>query len=181
MRSFPVFVDISLNKLNKGLICRWFETSWRSCLHSLRWRHNGHESVWNHQPHDCLLNRLFRHRSKKTSKLRVTGLCVGNSPHKWPVKVTRKMLPFDDVIMYRFRCRDAEGTAKASPCASSWCTKVTVLQSMWERMTRSETSPMWCGTASRLGRTKEWTARRGKSWHYIIRDVTWTRIGWWGM
>ena len=34
----------------------------------------------NHQPHDCLVNRLFRHRSKKTSKLRVTGLCAGNSP-----------------------------------------------------------------------------------------------------
>ena len=29
----------------------------------------------NHQPHDCLFNRLFRRRSKKTSKLRVTGLC----------------------------------------------------------------------------------------------------------
>ena len=46
----------------------------------LRWRHNDHDSVSNHQPHDCLLNRLFRRRSKKTSKLRVTGLCVGNSP-----------------------------------------------------------------------------------------------------
>ena len=33
-----------------------------------------------HQPHDCLLNRLFGHRSKKTSKLRVIGLCAGNSP-----------------------------------------------------------------------------------------------------
>ena len=31
------------------------------------------------QPHDCLLNRLFRLRSKKTSKLQVTGLCAGNS------------------------------------------------------------------------------------------------------
>ena len=47
---------------------------------SLQWRHNGRDSVSNHQPHDCLLNRLFRRRSKKTSKLRVTGLCVGNSP-----------------------------------------------------------------------------------------------------
>ena len=28
----------------------------------------------------CLLNRLFRCRSKKTWKLRVTGLCEGNSP-----------------------------------------------------------------------------------------------------
>ena len=40
---------------------------------------------------------------RKSSKLRVTGLCVGNSPglvnspHKGPV--TRKMLPFDNVIM----------------------------------------------------------------------------------
>ena len=47
---------------------------------SLQWRHNGRQCVSNHQPHDCLLNRLFRARSKKTSKLRVTGLCVANSP-----------------------------------------------------------------------------------------------------
>ena len=45
----------------------------------LQWRHNGHDRVSNYQPHDCLLNRLFRRRSKKTSKLRVTGLCAGNS------------------------------------------------------------------------------------------------------
>ena len=36
--------------------------------------------VSNHQPHRCLRNRLFRRRSKKPSKLRVTGLCAGNSP-----------------------------------------------------------------------------------------------------
>ena len=47
---------------------------------SLQWLHNDHDSVSNHQPHDCLLNRLFGRRSKNTSKLRVTGLCVGNSP-----------------------------------------------------------------------------------------------------
>ena len=70
----------------------------------LLWRHNGHSSVSNHQPHDCLLNGLLRRRSKLTSKLRITGLCVGNapgpvnSPHKGPV--TRKMFPFDDVIMH---------------------------------------------------------------------------------
>ena len=73
---------------------------------SLRWRHNDSDGVSNHQPHDCLLNRLFGRISKKTSKLRVTGLCVGNSqgpvnsPHKGPV--TRKMFPFDDVIMWIF-------------------------------------------------------------------------------
>ena len=70
---------------------------------ALQWRHNGWDCVLNHQPRECLLNRLFRLRSKKTSKLRVTGFCAGNSPrpvnspHKWPV--TRKMFPFDDVIM----------------------------------------------------------------------------------
>ena len=46
---------------------------------------------------------LFRSRSKKRSKLRVTGLFEGihrwlmNSPHKRPV--TRKMFPHDDVTM----------------------------------------------------------------------------------
>ena len=70
---------------------------------TLHWRHNDHGGVSNHQPYHWLLNRLFRPRSKKTSKLRVIGLCAGNSPgpvnspHKWPV--TRKMFPFDDVIM----------------------------------------------------------------------------------
>ena len=47
---------------------------------TLQWRHNEHGGVSNHQCFDCLLNRLFRHRSKKTSKLRVTGFCEGNSP-----------------------------------------------------------------------------------------------------
>ena len=47
---------------------------------TLQWRHNGRDGVSSHQPHDCLLNRLFRHKWKKTSKLRVTGLCAGNSP-----------------------------------------------------------------------------------------------------
>ena len=46
----------------------------------LQWRHNERDDVSNHQPHHCLLNRLFRRRGKKTSKLRVTGLCARNSP-----------------------------------------------------------------------------------------------------
>ena len=36
--------------------------------------------VYIHTYSTCLLNRSFGRRSKKTSKLRVTGLCVGNSP-----------------------------------------------------------------------------------------------------
>ena len=80
---------------------------WCSGKLSLHWRYNDRGGVSNHQPHGCLLNRLFRRRSKKTSKLRVTGLCAGNSPgpvnspHKGPV--TRKMFQFDDVIMINRR------------------------------------------------------------------------------
>ena len=70
---------------------------------TLQWRHNGRDGVSNHQPSDCLLNRLSSRRSKKTPKLRVTGLCVGNSPvnspQKWPV--TRKIFPLNDIIMPR--------------------------------------------------------------------------------
>ena len=46
----------------------------------LHWLHNERDGVSNHQPYDCLLNHLFRRRSKKTTKLCVTGLCEGNSP-----------------------------------------------------------------------------------------------------
>ena len=53
---------------------------WLCARSSLQWRHTGCDSVSNHQPYDCLLNRLFRHRSRKTSKLCVTGLCAWNSP-----------------------------------------------------------------------------------------------------
>ena len=73
------------------------------CRYALQWRHDDRSGVSNHRRLDCLHNGLFRCRSKKTSKLRVTGICEGNSPvtgefpHKGPV--TRKMVPFDDVIM----------------------------------------------------------------------------------
>ena len=46
----------------------------------LQWRHNDHDGDSNHQPHDCLLTVYSRRGSKKASKLRVTGLCAGNSP-----------------------------------------------------------------------------------------------------
>ena len=57
----------------------------RSSELPLHWRHhdNDHGGVSNHQPHGCLLNRLFRRRSKKTSKLRVTGHCAGNHRDRW--------------------------------------------------------------------------------------------------
>ena len=68
---------------------------------SLWWRHNERDCVSNHQPDDCLLNRLFRRRSKNSSaSLAFVGgihRSPVNSPHNRPV--TRKKFPFDDVIM----------------------------------------------------------------------------------
>ena len=42
---------------------------------TLQLRNNERDGVSNHQHLDCLLNRLFRRTSKKSSKLRFTGLC----------------------------------------------------------------------------------------------------------
>ena len=61
-------------------ICLYLYDALEEPLMILHWRHNERDSVSNHHHHDCLLNRLFRRRSKKTSQLRVTGLCEGNSP-----------------------------------------------------------------------------------------------------
>ena len=74
----------------------------------MQWRRENIEQMLTHKRNrtaciHCLLNRLFRRRSKKTSKLLVTSLCEGNppvtsgSPHKGPV--TRKMSLFDDTTM----------------------------------------------------------------------------------
>ena len=84
------------------------------CFHSLQWHHNERHDVSIHRRLGCLLNRLFWRRPKKISKLRVTGLCEGNSPvtYEFPAQRAsmRKMFPFDcDVVMLIiFRARLVE-------------------------------------------------------------------------
>ena len=46
---------------------------------SLQRYHNERDGISNHNRLDCLLNCLFRRISRKSRKLRVTGLCEGNS------------------------------------------------------------------------------------------------------
>ena len=73
---------------------------WGGTGNSLQWLHNERSCISNH----LCLNCLFRRRSKKTSKLCITGLDEGNSlvtgefPSQWPVM--QKMFPFDDIIMW---------------------------------------------------------------------------------
>ena len=78
-------------RINQGSSKDSIEYYVRQCGYycTLQWRHNGRDGVPSHQPHDCLFTRLFWRRSKKTSKLRVTSLCVGNSP--WTGKFPAQM------------------------------------------------------------------------------------------
>ena len=79
--------------------------------YSSQWRHNERDSVSNHQHCDCLLNRLFRRGSKKTSKLRVTGLFEGNSPVAWD---NLALFP-----MHAYKTSLTEMNNKSIPC-SHW-------------------------------------------------------------
>ena len=66
---------------------------------SLQWRHNGRDGVSNHQPHDWFTQSFIQAQDQRKHQSSASLAFVpGFTPHKWPV--TRKMLPFDDVIMY---------------------------------------------------------------------------------
>ena len=93
----------------------------------LQWSHNERDGVSHHRRLDCLLNSLFRRQSKKTSKLRDTGLCEGiyrwpvDSPHKRPV--TREIFPFDDIVMSCLMCHFSHSqtnTVVTDGLVSSW-------------------------------------------------------------
>ena len=75
-----VWKVISDHILNEILVQQWEP---RLCYYaqvSLQWRHIDRDVVSNHRRFDGLLDHLFRHRSKKTSNFRTTGLRLGNSP-----------------------------------------------------------------------------------------------------
>ena len=77
--------------------------SW--CALKLQRRHNGHDGVPNHQPYDCLLNCLFRWGADQGKHRSSASLALVRGIHRWPVNsphkgpVTRKMFPFDDILM----------------------------------------------------------------------------------
>ena len=70
-------------------------------LNTLQWRHNGCDGVSNHQLHGRLLNLYTDQRKHQSS----ASLAFAWGIHRWPVNsphkgpVTRKMFPFDEVIM----------------------------------------------------------------------------------
>ena len=108
---------------------------------TLQWHHNWRDGISNHKRLDCLLNRLFRLRSQKhqssASLAFVRGIHWGpvNSRHKGPV--TRKMFPFDDVIMHTGQKIADFGlnlvlpdcnSSLDSPMVSKWCTELDIVK-----------------------------------------------------
>ena len=57
---------------------------------SLQWRNSERDGITNHRRLDFSLNRLFKHRSKKSPKIRVT--CFVRGIHRWPVNSPLKRL-----------------------------------------------------------------------------------------
>ena len=136
----------------------------------LQWRHNECDGIWNHQRLDCLLNRLFRRRSKKTSKLHLTGLCEGNSQvtsefptHKGPVM--RKMFPFNDVIMINKFMIDAESWPQWVNQRTWWCPMVP--QNVFIIASGDGLLPIWHHAITPTNTDKftvNWTLRNNLQW-----------------
>ena len=95
-RCSSTLTDVPLLHILSQIPCRCRENS-------LWWRHNGCDSVSNQQPQDCFTQPFIQTQIKENIKAPRHWPLWGihwrpvNSPHKWPV--TRKMFPFDDVIM----------------------------------------------------------------------------------
>ena len=119
--------------LRNGLWRPWSQVV---LAYPLLWSHNGRDGISNHQPHDCFLNYSFRRRSKKTSKLRVPGLCAGNSPvtDELPALMASnaEMFPLDDVIMFDGLSGicDIGGVSKITDdiCGSFWSIMLSLSQ-----------------------------------------------------
>ena len=101
---------------------------------ALHWRHNGHNIFSNRQPHDCLLNRLFRRRSKKISKLRITGLCVGHSPETGEFPAQMASNAENVSIWWRHH---------VSICSGDSLTNKLLLNHWWFSFTWYATIPKW--------------------------------------
>ena len=67
----------SFRKMHLNVISHFVQVSI-----SLLWRHNEHPGVTNHRRFDCLLNRLFRLSSKKTSKHVSLTFVTGEIPEQ---------------------------------------------------------------------------------------------------
>ena len=71
----PVYSDTFSGTSRKWMLMNIYSNTKNTSLH---WCHNDYNGISNDHRLNYLLNCLFRHRSKKTSKLCITGLCERN-------------------------------------------------------------------------------------------------------
>ena len=137
---------------------------------SLQSRHNERGSVSNHQPHGCLLNRLFRRRSKKTSELRVTGLCAGNSPGIGGFPAQRASNVENVSILWRHLV--------------VWCCRVTgplwgeTTGDHWIPLAKASDAKLWCFLWCAPAQAVEQTIDMPMSWGTMALIVTNTHDAW---
>ena len=115
-----------LNRQNVSVVINQPHSLWNS-IDSLLLRHDDCDGVSNHQPRDCWVNSLFRCRSKKTSKLRITGLCEGNSPVTGEFPAVTGEFPAQrtsnaekDCIWWRHHVMTWETSNGRNCCRMSW-------------------------------------------------------------
>ena len=117
--------------------------------YTLQWHHNGRDDDSNHQPHHCLLTSLFRCRSKKTSKLRATGLCAGNSPvtGEFPAQMAsnaENVSIFDDVIMKQYQCQWSNPEGHKKSPSSRPHRSTSHVHDSWHVWSYNNTICHWC-------------------------------------
>ena len=103
---------------------------------TLQWCHNERNGVSNHRRLHCLLNFLFSRRSKKTSKLSVIGLCMGNSPVTGEFPAQKASNAENVSIWWRHHELDQssrDSTATDFPSQSNWFTLQWWLSIAWTK------------------------------------------------
>ena len=101
---------------------QYFTLNFSHIHHPLQWHHNEQDGFSNHCCLDSLLNNQFRHRSRKTSKLCVPGLCEGNSLVTGEFPTQRASNVENVSIWWRHhdKCHDATPTSSPAWAPESW-------------------------------------------------------------
>ena len=88
--------------------------------YALQWRHNEHYGVSNHRPQLFIRAQIKENIKAPRHCPFVRGIHRSpvNSPHKWTV--TRKMFPFDDVIMDTSLITNTNRTDTFSTCSYAY-------------------------------------------------------------
>ena len=102
--------------MQKGFPCHDIIKTLQSC-------HNGRDGVSNHQLYHCLLNRLFRRKSKKTLKFRVTGHLCGEFTVRQCIPAKMASNAENVSIWWRHHGEESTGDQWILHTKDWWCRK----------------------------------------------------------